>query len=86
MAQILVRNLDPGTVRQLKKRAARKGQSLQSEVKGILDREAKSATLDPDAARRLAARIRKLVGRPRPESTEIIRRAREQRGNPDRWK
>lgn len=80
MSQILVRNLRPDTVRGLKEQAARKGRSLQSEVKSILERESKVRTLDPESARRLAERIGKLVGRPRPESTKVIREARDRRG------
>ena len=40
MSQILVRDLDSGTVRRLKARAKRHGRSLQGEVKLLLERAA----------------------------------------------
>ena len=40
MAQLLVRDLDPETVRRLKERARRNRRSLQGEVRTILEREA----------------------------------------------
>jgi len=86
MSQILVRNLDRKVVRALKARAARKGRSLQTEVKSILEQAASEAKLDPAAAKRLALRIQKLIGkRPLPDSTRIIREARDSRGDPGRW-
>ena len=82
MSQILVRNLKTKVVRGLKNRAARQGRSLQSEVKTMLEREASVLALDPESARQLAERIGKFVGRPRPESTKIIREARDRQGRP----
>ena len=50
MAEILVRNLDKKTVDRLKKRASKKGRSLQSEVKQILEQ---AASIDMDSLRLL---------------------------------
>jgi plasmid stability protein len=82
MSQILVRNLKPDAVRGLKKRAARQGRSVQSEVKSIIDQETSVPALDPESARRLAERIAKLVGRPGPATTKLIREARDRGGRP----
>ena len=86
MSQILVRNLDRKVVRALKAQAARKGRSLQAEVKSILEQSAGEARPDMAGARRLALKIQKLTaGRRRSDSTRIIRAARERRGDPSRW-
>lgn len=77
MAQILVRNVRPDVVRRLKRRAARSGRSLQSEVKTILDQVAEEPTLDPRAALALADRIRASFGRKFSDSAELIREDRD---------
>lgn len=71
MAEILIRDLQKQTVERLKRRARRNGRSLQAEAKGILEDAAK---LDPESARRIAARIRKSFGRQRVgDSSTMIR-------------
>ena len=78
MAQILVRNLDAKVVTALKARARRAGRSLQSEVKEILDREAKAPRLDMTAARELALSIRRKFKPGRaPDSVALIRKGRD---------
>lgn len=75
MAQILVRDVDKKVVDRLKAQAKRNGRSLQAEVKGILE----SATrLDPDAARKLADKIRRqFKGKVFSNSAELIREDRD---------
>lgn len=71
MAQLLVRNLDDEIVTNLKSLAKKHKRSLQSEIKSILEREAKLVTVD-DAA--FAASIRKkLTAIAQTDSIELIR-------------
>jgi plasmid stability protein len=64
MAQVLIRDLDPGLVDRLKERARARGRSLEAELRGILEA---AAPADPREARALAARIRRrLAGRATP--------------------
>jgi hypothetical protein len=80
MAEILVRNLDPEVVNELKQRARGQGRSLQTEVKEILVRAAKEPELDAESARRLCLELRrKLKGRRFPDPVELIRSGRERR-------
>jgi plasmid stability protein len=58
MPSILVRDLSPETIKQLKARAHRSGRSMQSELKCILEGAAKMESLD---AALLSARIRRLL-------------------------
>jgi plasmid stability protein len=59
MAQVLVRNLDTQVVDTLKRRAARRGASLQAELKQILEQAAQGTLVDPEAlARRISRRLR----------------------------
>ncbi len=75
MAEILVRNLDKKTVDRLKKRAKKKGRSLQTEVKQILEQ---AASIDMDSARKLTSKIRSgLKGNKFSDSTELIRKDRD---------
>ncbi|MCD6217233.1 Arc family DNA-binding protein [bacterium] len=75
MAEILVRNLDKKTVDRLKKRAKKKGRSLQTEVKQILEQ---AASIDMDAARKLTSNIRSGLKRKKfSDSTELIREDRD---------
>ena len=55
MAQVLIRDLDPGLVDRLKERARARGRSLEAELRGILEA---AAPVDPREARR--------AGRPHP--------------------
>jgi plasmid stability protein len=58
MPNILVRDLSPETIKQLKARAHRNGRSMQSELKNILEGAAKMESLD---AAILSARIRRML-------------------------
>ena len=78
MPNILVRGLSQKTVDRLKERARTSGRSLQQEVKDILERAA--TTLTMEKAGRLSDRWRRrLVGRPRSDSAQLIRQDRERR-------
>jgi len=69
LANILVRDLSPDTVRMIKSRAHRNGRSMQSELKSILEGAAKMESLD---AALLSARIRRMLSnRDHTDSTEI---------------
>jgi len=77
MAQVLVRSLDGRVVGSLKKRAARHGRSLQSELKAILEEAARGGDVDPVL---LAARVRAMFrGRRFSDSTALIREDRDRR-------
>jgi len=70
MAQVLVRDLRPAVVARLKARAQRRGRSLQTELKDILEQASRQSALD---ARMLAARIRRqLAGRKHTDSAELL--------------
>ena len=71
MAEILIRNLDPKTLKRLKDRAKRNGRSLQGEAKLIIEN---AAGFSPAEARTISQRWqRTLSGRRFTDSTEIIR-------------
>ena len=59
MPNILVRDLSPETIKQLKARAHRNARSMQAELKYILEGAAKVESLD---AALLSARIRRMLG------------------------
>ncbi len=70
MAQVLVRNLDPGAVERLKARALRHGRSLQAELKSVLEQ---AAGVSAEDARALAARIRRrLAVRQQSDSAALV--------------
>ncbi len=75
MAQVLVRDLDPETVEQLKSRAKLHGRSLQGEAKAILE----SATLfTMKEARETSERWRqRLAGRTASDSGDLLREDRD---------
>ena len=78
MPEILVRGLDPKTVKRLKERARISGRSLQQEVKDIMERAA--TTLTMDEARRLSETWhRRLARRPFSDSAKLIREDRDSR-------
>jgi plasmid stability protein len=58
MPNILVRDLSPETIKQLKARANRSGRSMQSELKNILEGAAKMESLDTAL---LSARVRRML-------------------------
>jgi plasmid stability protein len=75
MAQLLVRNLDETVVSRLKDQARRHGRSLQAEVKGILERAART---DHERALKAADLIRRRINRrQRTDSVDLIREDRE---------
>ena len=71
MPNILIRDLDEQTIRQLKKRAADNGRSLQSELKEIIERSAGEKTFEQ--LRREAERLAKASGRQKTDSVDLIR-------------
>ena len=58
MPNILIRDLSPETIKQLKSRAHRNGRSMQSELKNILESAARAESLD---AALLSAQIRRML-------------------------
>lgn len=76
MAQLIVRNLDEVLVRLLKQRAAAKGVSVESEHRRILEEALKPSTEDFWA---LADRMRASCPRQHTDSTDLIRRMRDER-------
>jgi plasmid stability protein len=74
MAQVVVRNIDGDTILRLKRRAAAKGVSLESELRAIITDAAHG---DRAGFRERAAEFRKrLAGRRHSDSTVLIRTAR----------
>jgi plasmid stability protein len=76
MTDILIRNVDPGTLERLKRRARNNGRSLQQELHEIILQAAGTRALDALA---LADRIRARLGKTHPrqsDSVDIIRRDR----------
>jgi plasmid stability protein len=75
MAQVVIRNIDEESMRRLKSRAARKGVSLERELRTILTDAARGDRTG--FGERAAAFRRKLSGRPHSDSTRLIRKDRE---------
>lgn len=75
-AQVVVRNLDPGVVAALKRRASHAGRSLERELRIILSRE---AHLDRRELISEANRIRAMTPAPLSDSTELLRQDRDRR-------
>ena len=59
MPNILIRDLTPETVKQIKARAHRNGRSMQSELKNIIESAGQAESLD---AAILAAKVRRMLG------------------------
>ena len=74
--QVVVRNLDPGVVAALKRRASRASRSLERELRTILSREARADRRELIAE---ANRIRAMTPGPLPDSTELLRQDRDRR-------
>ena len=69
MPNILIRDLSPETVKQIKSRAHRNGRSMQSELKSILESAARAESLD---AALLSAKIRRMLsGGDHTDSSEL---------------
>jgi plasmid stability protein len=77
MSQILVRDLSPEVVDQLKRRAKANRRSLQAEVKEILEREARPARLSREEFLALMDRIRDQSPPQKSDSVQLIREDRE---------
>ncbi len=78
MASIFVRNVDPKALKCLKARARREGRSLQSLMKGLIDREAGGEKLSMAEARKLSEAFhRRFRGRKFPDAASLIREDRE---------
>jgi plasmid stability protein len=75
MAQLLVRDLTPETLDRLKRRAREHGRSLQSEAKVIL--EAAAPLTNEEAAAVAAQWRRRLAGRMKSDSADLLREDRE---------
>ena len=70
MPQLLVRDLSPEVIEQLKKRARRNGRSMQSEVKTIIEKAAQAESMD---AANLAASVRRMLsGRDHSDSSKLV--------------
>ena len=69
MPNILIRDLSPETIKQLKSRSHRNGRSMQSELKSILEAAARAESLDSAL---LSVRIRRmLAGREHTDSADL---------------
>ena len=72
--QMVVRNLEPGVVAALKRRAARNGRSLEKELRILLTREARPHRRDLLAE---ADRIRAMTPGRLPDATDLLREDRD---------
>jgi antitoxin FitA len=75
VAQVVIRNIDEDAMRRLKSRAARKGVSLERELRTILTEAARGDRTGFGA--RATAFRRKLAGRRHSDSTTLIRKDRD---------
>ena len=71
MPSILIRDLDKETVKQLKKRAAANGRSLQAEAKEIIERTARQKPFEQ--LRHEAYVLSKTSGPQKTDSVDLIR-------------
>ena len=77
MSEILVRNLDPEVVEQLKIRAKLNRRSLQAEVREILEREVRPSRLSREEFLAIVDRIRLNAPPQRTDSVDLIREDRD---------
>lgn len=75
MAQVVIRNIDEDAMRRLRVRAARKGVSLERELRTILTEAARADRTG--FAERASAFRAKLAGRRHSDSTRLIRKDRD---------
>lgn len=75
MAQVVIRNIDEDAMRRLKSRAARKGISLERELRTILTEAARADRTG--FGDRASAFRRKLADRRHSDSTRLIRKDRD---------
>jgi antitoxin FitA len=71
MPSILIRDLDKETIKQLKRRAAANGRSLQAEAKEIIQRSAREKTFEQ--LRREADLLARAGGPQKTDSVDLIR-------------
>ena len=71
MPSILIRDLNKETIKQLKKRAAANGRSLQAEAKDIIERSARQKTFDE--LRRQLESLAKDSGHQKTNSADLLR-------------
>jgi len=71
MPSILIRDLTKETIKQLKKRAAASGRSLQAEAKELIERGARQKTFEE--LRRQAESLAKSSGPQKTNSVDLIR-------------
>lgn len=77
MAQILVRGVRPEIVERWRARAKKNNRSLEAEIRTLLEREAGPDPMSFDEAVRFADEMRrKLAGKIKGDSTDLIRAAR----------
>ena len=72
MPSILVRDLDPTTIKRLKAQAARNGRSLQAEAKAIIERGAQEKTI-AELQRQAKAFSKRFEGRKMTNTVRLIR-------------
>lgn len=77
MAQVLVRDLDPEIVGNLKDRASRNGRSLEAELRMILSDASRYYERKDKAVRNIKHFRSLLKGRSFPDSTDLIREDRD---------
>ena len=77
MSDILVRNLDPEVVEELKLRAKRHRRSLQAEVREIIEREVKPSRLSREEFLAIIDRIRSNAPPQTTDSVDLIREDRD---------
>ncbi|TMA67786.1 MAG: hypothetical protein E6J69_08965 [Deltaproteobacteria bacterium] len=75
MGQVVIRNIDDAAIARLKSRAARKGVSLEGELRKIIT-DAARRDRDEDVTRARVLRVR-LGGRRHSDSTRLIREDRD---------
>ena len=75
MGQVIIRNIDDAALARLKSRAARKGVSLEGELRTIIT-DAARRDRDEGVTRARALRVR-LEGRRHSDSTRLIRKDRD---------
>ena len=75
MAQVVIRNIDDEAMRRLKARAARKGVSVESELRTILTEASRADRTG--FGEQAAAFRRRLAGRRHSDSTTLIRKDRD---------
>lgn len=76
MTDLLIRGVDPGTIKRLKERAKQAGRSLQAEAKKILEESGEKMSMG-EARKEIKTIRRKLGKRKFPDSVDLIREDRD---------